>query len=81
VLDRIGEAPRAYVLDLEGVPLIDSTAVAMLEAFVAKASAHGVEVVFAAPTPAVRKALSHAGAAAPKARFSESVEAAMRAPS
>jgi SulP family sulfate permease len=77
VLDRIGEAPKAYVLDLGAVPLIDSTAVAMLESFVEKATSHKAEVIFAATSPAVRKTLAKFGMAPPHVRFADSVDAAM----
>jgi SulP family sulfate permease len=80
VLDRIGEAPRAYVLDLSAVPLIDSTAVAMLESFVAKASSRKIAVVFAAATPAVRKTLARFGIEPPHVRFADTVEAALAGP-
>ncbi len=76
VLDNIGEAPQAYVLDLGAVPLIDSTAVAMLESFVARANARDIAVIFAATTPAVRKTLARFGIVPPHVRFAETVEAA-----
>jgi SulP family sulfate permease len=77
VLDRIGEAPKAYVLDLGAVPLVDSTAAAMLESFVAKATAGKAEVIFAAATPTVRKNLAAFGMTAPHVRFADSVDAAL----
>jgi SulP family sulfate permease len=77
VLDRIGEAPKAYVLDLGAVPLVDSTAAAMLESFVAKATAGKAEVIFAAATPTVRKNLAAFGMVAPHVRFADSVDAAL----
>ncbi|MEJ0012735.1 MAG: SulP family inorganic anion transporter [Bauldia sp.] len=76
VLDNIGDTPRAYILDLGAVPMIDSTAIAMLESFVAKANARNIAVVFAATTPAVRKTLARFGIAPPHIRFVETVEAA-----
>ncbi|HVY18578.1 MAG TPA: SulP family inorganic anion transporter [Bauldia sp.] len=77
VLDRIGEAPRAYVLDLGAVPLVDSTAVAMLESFVARAESRKTDVIFAAAAPAVRKTLAKFGIAPPHVRFADSVDAAL----
>jgi SulP family sulfate permease len=74
VLDNIGEAPRAYVLDLGAVPMIDSTAVALLESFVAKARARNIAVVFAAASPAVRKTLGRYGIT--HVQFADTVEAA-----
>jgi SulP family sulfate permease len=81
VLERIGEAPKAYVLDLGGVPLIDSTAVAMLESFVAKAAGRNATVVFAAATPAVRKTLANFGMSSPHVQFAVSVDGALAASS
>lgn len=77
VLERIGDTPQAYILDLGGVPLVDSTAVAMLEAFVAKARARKVSVIFASASPTVRATLSRFGIAPPNVRFSATVEAAI----
>jgi anti-anti-sigma regulatory factor len=65
------------VLDLGGVPLIDSTAVAMLKAFVAKANAQGIDVILAAATPAVRRVFGRFGVAPPAVHFSESVDTAI----
>jgi SulP family sulfate permease len=77
VLDRIGDPPRAYIIDLGAVPLIDSTAVAMLESFVAKAHTRKTAVVFASASPAVRKTLGRFGLAEPEVRFAASVDRAL----
>ena len=39
-LDRIGEHPKAYVIDFSAVPIIDSTAAATIEGFTRKARRH-----------------------------------------
>jgi SulP family sulfate permease len=77
VLNRIGEAPRAYLLDLSAVPLVDSTAVAMLKTVVKEAEGQGIAVVLAAATPGVRKMLGRYGLAAPSVQFDDTVESAI----
>ena len=47
VLDRIGEKPRGFVLDLGRVPFIDETAAHALIAFFGKAQKRGVRVAVA----------------------------------
>ena len=43
-LDRIGERPKAYVIDLSAVPMLDSTGAATIEAFARKAHRQGAAV-------------------------------------
>jgi SulP family sulfate permease len=38
--DRIGEHPKAYVIDFSTVPVIDSTAAATIEGFARKGRRH-----------------------------------------
>ena len=40
-LERIGEHPKAYVIDLSAVPMLDSTGAATIEAFARKAHGQG----------------------------------------
>lgn len=61
-LDRIGEHPKAYVIDFSGVPVLDSTAAATLEGFVRKAAGRGAAVHFTGAAPAVRRMLLAHGA-------------------
>ncbi len=76
VLDRIGAPPAAYILDLGGVPFVDSTAVAALKTFIAKAKTHNSRIVLAGATPAVAQSLMTAGVKAPLVSFAASVAAA-----
>ena len=46
-LDRIGEHPKAYVIDFSTVPVIDSTGAATIEGIVRKAHRRGVPVYIA----------------------------------
>ncbi|HEX2890099.1 SulP family inorganic anion transporter [Vineibacter terrae] len=68
-LDRIGEHPRAYVIDFSAVPVIDSTAAATIEGFVRKVSRHGARVYIAGALPAVRRTLLMHGVRPPRVRF------------
>ena len=68
-LDRIGEHPRAYVLDLSGVPVLDSTAAAMIAGFARDARRHGAAVHIAGARPAVRRLLVMHGTRPPEVRF------------
>ncbi len=52
VLDRIGDPPRLFVLDVSGVPFADSTAATALASFAAKAVKRGTKVVIAGALPA-----------------------------
>ncbi|KQK29780.1 SulP family sulfate transporter [Bosea thiooxidans] len=78
-LDRIGEAPRAYVVDLSAVSLLDSTGAATLEGFVRKANRQSVVVYVAGATRAVRRTLLIHGIRRPRVRFVASVTEAVAA--
>lgn len=75
-LERIGGFPPFVVLDLSAVPLVDVSAVATLEGFVARARASGACVVVSGARPEVRRALAHAGLRPPKVRYAASLAAA-----
>jgi SulP family sulfate permease len=60
-LDRIGTRPRRLVLDLEAVPLIDTSGAQSLAQVAARARDHGAEVVLTGATPAVARLLADAG--------------------
>jgi SulP family sulfate permease len=68
-LDRIGEHPRAYVLDLSGVPVLDSTAAAMIAGFARDPRRHGAAVYIAGARPTVRRLLLMHGTRPPVVRF------------
>ena len=44
VLDRLAEHPKAYVIDVSAVPVLDSTAATTIEGFVRKAHRAGAAV-------------------------------------
>jgi SulP family sulfate permease len=82
-LDRIGEHPKAYVIDFSAVPVIDSTAAATIEGFARKAQRQGAMVFIAgARRPILRALLTH-GVRPPLVRFkadpADAVDAARRA--
>lgn len=68
-LDRIGEHPKAYVIDFSAVPIIDSTAAATIEGFARKARRHRAAVYVAGARPAVRRVLLTHGVRPPQVRF------------
>jgi SulP family sulfate permease len=68
-LDRIGEHPKAYVIDFAAVPVVDSTAAATIEGFARKARRHRALVYLAGARPAVRRVLLTHGVRPPHVRF------------
>ncbi|AWN39589.1 SulP family inorganic anion transporter [Methylobacterium durans] len=78
-LDRIGEHPRAYIIDFSGVPFLDSTAAATIEGFARKARRQGATVYIAGAQPTVRRALLTHGVKPPGVRFRSSVASALTA--
>ena len=78
-LDRIGEHARAYVLDLSGVPVLDSTAAAMILGFARDAQRHRAVVHIAGARSAVRRLLLMHGARPPQIHFNSTVEHAVSA--
>jgi SulP family sulfate permease len=61
VLDHIGDAHRALILNLEGVPFLDSTGANLIEGVAHKAHKRGVALVLAGAPPEVRAALDRHG--------------------
>jgi sulfate permease, SulP family len=72
-LDRIGNYPRAFVLDFADVSLIDTTAAKALEAFVRKLRRAETRVYIAEARPGVRRALLTAGLREPSVAYAGSV--------
>ncbi|WP_414902344.1 SulP family inorganic anion transporter [Sphingomonas flavalba] len=68
-LDRIGEQPKAFVLDMSDVPVLDSTAAATIEGFARKARRRGAPVYLAGARPAIRRALIAHGLRPPLVRY------------
>lgn len=77
VLDRIGEHPRIFVLDLSRVPFVDSTGAATLGAFAGKLEAGGTRLVLACASPGVLRTLASHRLAPPRVGIADSVEQAL----
>ncbi len=73
VLDRVVGQPRAYVLDVAAVSVLDSTAAATIEAFVRKVRGQGAAVYVTGARPAIRRVLLLHGLRPPRVRFKASV--------
>ena len=73
VLDRIGDMPKRFVLDLSAVPFIDSSGVQTLESTMKRMRQHNTEIILAGVRPAVMRVLHSHGIANPHVRFVASV--------
>lgn len=69
VLDRIAEAPRALVLDMSGVPLIDSSGARGFHSLAARARKRGGQLYLVGLRPSLRRQLENQGLAEPEVRF------------
>ncbi|MBI0535472.1 STAS domain-containing protein [Roseomonas sp. KE2513] len=78
-LDRVGAQPRAYVLDLSAVALLDSTAAATIEGFARKAGRAGALVYLAGAAPPIRRVLRTHGVRPPAVRFRAGLDEAVSA--
>lgn len=77
VLDRIGQTPRVFVLDMSGVPFVDSTAAQSLAGFVRKANRNGTRIVLSGASEGVRRVLDQHEIREPAVIFTTTVAAAM----
>jgi SulP family sulfate permease len=68
-LDRLGEHPRAYVIDISDVPMLDSTGAAIIEGFARKVARRGAALYIAGARPAVRHVLVAHHVRPPQARY------------
>jgi SulP family sulfate permease len=78
-LDRIGEHPKAYVIDFSAVSVIDSTAATTIEGFARKARRHHAFVYVAGALPAARRILLTHGVRPPDVCFAANLAEAMTA--
>jgi len=72
-LDRIGEQPKAYVIDFSAVPMLDSTAAATIDGFARKAAKRGAALYIAGARPPVRRTLIAHGVRSPRVHFRSSL--------
>ncbi|MDR3463839.1 MAG: SulP family inorganic anion transporter [Beijerinckiaceae bacterium] len=77
-LDDLPSNPRAYVIDVSAVPVLDSTAAATIEAFAKKVRGRGIAVFISGASIAVRRVLLGNGVRAPGVQFSPSIQDAVR---
>jgi len=78
VLDQIGAAPRAFVLDLDAVPLADATAARTLDGFLKKAMSAGTPLYISGARPRVRRVLEANGLTSDRVTYVDSIDAARR---
>jgi SulP family sulfate permease len=76
-LDRLGEHPRAFILDFASVPFVDSTGATMLDGFVRRLEKSGTLVIFSSVAEPVRKNLASHRLAESRIRFAPSLDAAI----
>lgn len=69
VLDQIAEAPRALVLEMSGVPLIDSSGARGMHSLAARAQRRGGRLFLVGLKPALRRQLEAQGLREPEVLF------------
>ncbi|PPB80489.1 SulP family sulfate permease [Albidovulum inexpectatum] len=79
VLDRIQDNHRALILDLSGVPFLDSTGASMIESLVRKARKRDVQVFISGARRDVRRGLLAIGLDRHTVRFAGDVDSALAA--
>ncbi|MGB8841092.1 MAG: SulP family inorganic anion transporter [Aliidongia sp.] len=72
-LDGIGAHPKAYIIDVGAVAMLDSTAAATIAGFAYKAHAQGAATYLASAGPAIRRLLLTHGVRPPLVRFKTSL--------
>lgn len=72
-LDRIGEHPKAHVIDFSAVPVIDSSAAATIAGFARRAQRQHARVIISGATSAVRRTLLVHGVRPPLARYRSTI--------
>lgn len=78
-LDRLGDAPRAYVIDLADVPMLDSTGATTIAAFADKIARRKAGLYISGARPAVGTMLHAHGIHAPDAHFRATLADALAA--
>jgi SulP family sulfate permease len=77
VLDRIADRPRAFVVDFEAVPLIDSSGARSFELLGRKCARQGGRLVIAGASPEVRRVLLAQGVREPHVSYRHSLKEAL----
>lgn len=76
-LDQIAAHPKAYVIDISAVPMLDSSAATTLASFVGKAARRNSRVYVVGARQSVRHTLLVCGVKQPQVRFMASIPAAV----
>lgn len=76
-LDRIAERPKAFVIDMGGVRMLDTSGAATSAGLVRKASQTGQRIVIAAAAPQIRRILRHHNVRPPRVTYAASVQDAV----
>ncbi|MBN8832600.1 MAG: SulP family inorganic anion transporter [Sphingomonadales bacterium] len=79
MLDRLDENPRAYVINMADVPMLDSTGAATMEAFARKATQRGADIYIAGARAEVRRALLNHGLRPPHVHYRANMREAIGA--
>lgn len=77
VFDRLGRMPKVFVLDMAGVPFLDTTGAYTLDTFAHKLERAGTTMIVAGASPGVAASLAHFGLSEPRILMSETVDSAM----
>jgi SulP family sulfate permease len=76
-LERIGEHPKAYVIDFSGVSVFDSTAAATIEGIARKIARRGGALYISGATASIRHVLLAQGVRPPEVRYRPKLEDAL----
>ncbi|MGH8166152.1 MAG: STAS domain-containing protein, partial [Woeseiaceae bacterium] len=76
-LDRIGEHPRACIIDFSAVSLLDSTGAATIDGFVRNVERRGGKVYIVGAARAVRRTLLVHGIRPPRVRYRQELREAV----
>lgn len=79
VIERIGDPPRAFILDMAEVPFVDYSAAHTLKGFIARAARHNSAVYLTGASPAVRRDLLRFGIKKPKVHYGHTVDDCIKA--
>ena len=77
VFDRLGRMPKIFILDMAGVPFLDTTGANTLDVFAHKLERAGTTMIISGANPAVAASLAHFGLVEPRIEMSETVATAM----
>lgn len=76
-LERIGEHPKAYIIDFTGVSVFDTTAAATIEGFARKVARRGGALYISGATASIRHVLLAQGVRPPGVRYKPKLEDAL----